>query len=286
MICFPNAKINLGLRVLRKRPDGYHDIETVFLPVSLNDILEIVTTDKELGGAVIQLPSANKLSYSSSGNAFIADPSNDLSVKACFEFDRTFGIGSDLELHIHKSIPSGAGLGGGSSDAANALLMLNSITGGRVGMDELMDLASEIGSDCPFFILNKPCYATGRGERLRPLQLSMKGYHLLLVKPDFGVSTALAYGLVKPGEHHDSTSLEEVVLQPVEQWRHTLKNDFEDGVFALYPELAQIKSTLYAMGAHYASMSGSGSTMFAIFDKKPEYGHLFDGLFKFHCELE
>lgn len=286
MICFPNAKINLGLRVLRKRPDGYHDIETVFLPISLNDILEIVTTDKEFVGSVIELPGGNKLCYSSSGNDFISEPSNDLSVKACIAFDRNFGIGSDLGLHIHKSIPSGAGLGGGSSDAAHSLIMLNSITGGKVALVELMNLASEIGSDCPFFILNKPCHATGRGELLRPLQFSLKGYHLLLVKPDFGVSTALAYDVVKPSENYGSPSLEELVKQPVGQWKHTLKNDFEDGVFALYPELAHIKSTLYSMGAHYASMSGSGSTMFAIFDQKPEYEHFFDGLFKFHCELE
>lgn len=285
MICFPNAKVNLGLRVLRKRLDGYHDIETVFLPIPLCDILEIVASKSESTSSEIQLPGGKTLQYSSTGSAFVADPVNDLSVKACIAFDKAFGIQTDIQLHIHKQIPSGAGLGGGSSDAAHALMLLNSLQGGQASEHALMTLASTIGSDCPFFIMNSPCHATGRGEILHNLDLSLKGYYLLLVKPDFGVSTAQAYGVVKPDDQGGSASLVELVKQPVSRWKHVLKNDFEEGVFKLYPSLALIKSKLYELGAEYASMSGSGSTMFALFADRPDFLSEFENCFTFSCEL-
>ncbi|MEY3342683.1 MAG: hypothetical protein RL090_367 [Bacteroidota bacterium] len=285
MICFPNAKINLGLRVLRKRPDGYHDIETVFLPIPFNDVLELVATSGFNQGVPISLPGGHKLFYTSSGNDFISDPSKDLSVKACVAYDNSFGIGSDIALHIHKNIPSGAGLGGGSSDAAHALISLNAIHGNKVSQSDLLQLASTIGSDCPFFIINKPCRATGRGEQLTPISLDLKGYHLLLVKPAIGVSTAEAYGIVKPIDDPGFADLTDVVKLPVDSWTSTLKNDFETGVFQNHPELALIKSNLYEMGAAYASMSGSGSTMYGLFSKKPELDSMFDNSLTFLCEL-
>ncbi|MFM7080027.1 MAG: 4-(cytidine 5'-diphospho)-2-C-methyl-D-erythritol kinase [Bacteroidota bacterium] len=285
MICFPNAKINLGLRVLRKRPDGYHDIETVFFPIPLSDILELVGSSAFSEGTPLSLPSGHKLFYSSSGNDFISNPISDLTVKACVAFDHSFGIDSDIVLHIHKNIPSGAGLGGGSSDAAHALISLNSIHGNKVGQSDLLHLASTLGSDCPFFIVNKPCHALGRGEQLIPIDFDLKGYHLLLVKPPMGVSTAEAYGAVKPIDDPSIPSLVEIVKQPVELWPSLLKNDFETGVFQRHPELAAIKSKLYDMGASYAAMSGSGSTMYGLFSYKPEHGSSFENCFTFLCEL-
>ena len=189
MICFPNAKINLGLRVLRKRADGFHDIETVFFPIPLCDILELVVLEPGfVGDRYLELRNARRLYYAYSGNAVVDNPETELSVRAIMAFDREFGVTNDLFLHLHKNIPSGAGLGGGSSDAANALKIINSIEGEKTNESILMKLAASLGSDCPFFISNKPSFASGRGEILQSISISLSGYHLVLVKPSSSTS--------------------------------------------------------------------------------------------------
>lgn len=286
MICFPNAKINLGLRVLRKRADGFHDIETVFFPIPLCDILELVVLEPGfVGDRYLELRNARRLYYAYSGNAVVDNPETELSARAIMAFDREFGVTHDLFLHLHKNIPSGAGLGGGSSDAANALKIINSIEGEKTNESILMKLAASLGSDCPFFIANKPSFASGRGEILQSISISLSGYHLVLVKPSFGVSTAEAYSGVVPKWDPDAPSLIDIVKLPIDSWPNILVNEFENGVFEVHPQLAQIKSELYEMGASYASMSGSGSTMFGLFKTEPELEGTFNDLFVFKTAL-
>lgn len=286
MICFPNAKINLGLRVLRKRADGYHDIETVFFPIPLCDVLELVAIEQDFkGDHFLILPDSHRLYYSYSGDNVIGDPQNELTVKAIMAYVRAFGVSADLFMHLHKQIPSGAGLGGGSSDASNALKTINTLEGEKVDKSSLLNLAASIGSDCPFFILNEPCYAEGRGELLKPTPVSLSGFYLVLVKPAFGVSTAEAYSHVIPNHSLAAPSLTEIIKMPVDTWKDCLFNDFEKGVFELYPRLAEIKNTFYEAGALYASMSGSGSTMFGLFRKEPLLGNLFRDCFVFKTKL-
>lgn len=286
MICFPNAKINLGLRVLRKRADGYHDIETVFFPIPLSDILELVVLKPQFDGdRYLELRNAHKLFYSYSGNSVVDNPESELSVRAIMSYDREIGVSNDLFLHLHKNIPSGAGLGGGSSDAANALKIINSLVGDKTDEPTLMRLAASLGSDCPFFIANTPCFASGRGEVLQPISLSLAGIHLVLVKPSFGVSTAEAYSGVVPKWDPAATSLIDIINMPIDSWRNNLVNEFENGVFEAHPQLAEIKNTLYEMGALYASMSGSGSTMFGLFKKEPQLEEKFNGYFIFKTVL-
>ncbi len=286
MICFPNAKINLGLRVLRKRADGYHDIETVFFPIPLCDVLELVALEQDFNGDhFLNMPDSHRLYYSYSGDTVIGDPENELTVKAVMAYAREFGVSTDLFMHLHKKIPSGAGLGGGSSDASSALKTINTLEGEKVDKSSLLNLAASIGSDCPFFILNEPCHAEGRGELLKPTPVSLSGFYLVLVKPSFGVSTAEAYSRVLPNHNSAAPSLVEVIKMPVDTWKQCLFNDFEKGVFELYPRLAEIKNTLYEAGALYASMSGSGSTMFGLFIDEPLLNNLFHDCFVFKTNL-
>ncbi|MFN5325010.1 MAG: 4-(cytidine 5'-diphospho)-2-C-methyl-D-erythritol kinase [Bacteroidota bacterium] len=284
MICFPNAKINLGLRVLRKRSDGYHDIESIFFPIPLSDILEIVESDADTG-CMIEFSSGRSAHYSHSGLGFVGDPMDDLIVKACELYDRQIGIPFHIHIHIHKLIPSGAGLGGGSSDAAHTLLLLDRLNNHKAGSDELLKMSSNLGSDCPFFLLNEPCLGLGRGEQLSKVDFSLKGFWLLLVKPSFGVSTAEAYSGVIPNERLNESSLVGLLNATQSNWKQSLVNDFESGVFSKHGELSDIKSKLYQLGAVYASMSGSGSTMFGIFEKVPVYSGCFDDCFTFCSEL-
>lgn len=286
MICFPNAKINLGLRVLRKRADGYHDIETVFFPIPLCDVLELVAVKQDFNGDhFLKMPDSHRLYYSYSGDTVIGDPENELTVKAIMAYVREFGVSTDLFMHLHKQIPSGAGLGGGSSDASSALKTINTLEGEKVDKSSLLNLAASIGSDCPFFILNEPCHAEGRGELLKPTPVSLSDFYLVLVKPSFGVSTAEAYSRVLPNHNSAAPSLVEVIKMPVDTWKQCLFNDFENGVFELYPRLAEIKNTLYEAGALYASMSGSGSTMFGLFRDELLLNNLFHDCFVFKTNL-
>jgi 4-diphosphocytidyl-2-C-methyl-D-erythritol kinase len=258
MIVFPNCKINLGLHILQKRADGFHDLETVFYPIPLYDALEI-----------IQDPSpANELPFTHSGLEVDAAPADNICVKAYRLLKKIFPDLPTVKMHLHKVIPTGAGLGGGSSDGAFALALLNKKFNLGLTEDELISYALQLGSDCPFFIKNTPCYATGRGEKMEPVQLDMSSYNILLVNPGIHVSTAEAFSRIIP--NNDRTSVRELVKLPVEQWKEVLSNDFESSVFEAHPELGDIKKSLYQEGAVYASMSGSGSSVYAFFKKGAE----------------
>ncbi|MDE7074332.1 MAG: 4-(cytidine 5'-diphospho)-2-C-methyl-D-erythritol kinase, partial [Odoribacter sp.] len=238
MILFPNAKLNIGLFVTGKRPDGFHDLETVFYPLELCDILEVLP----LVGSTEQ----GKCCFEGSGIDLGCAPEKNLVMKAYRLLDKEFGLPS-VTVHLHKVVPFGAGLGGGSSDAAFMLRGLNELF--RLGLteEELTDRASELGSDCAFFIGNRPAFASGRGERLEKIGLSMSGYWIVLVKPDFGISTAEAYAGICPVEAAcDLRRLEEL---PLEQWKGVVANDFEKSLFPKYPRLAELKQYLYDKGA-------------------------------------
>jgi 4-diphosphocytidyl-2-C-methyl-D-erythritol kinase len=252
MICFPNAKINLGLNVLGKRPDGYHNIETVFYPIPLRDALEVVEADV--------------FSFSQTGVPLDAPANDNLVVKAMQLLAAHLNAGAlpPLEVRLHKVIPSGAGLGGGSADAAFMLKLLNDFGNLGLGAEALEAMAARLGADCPFFIRNTPVFAQGTGNVFEPADLSLKGFRLCLVTPPgVAVSTAEAYAALKP--KIPPVSLREIIRLPVKEWRGVMTNDFEQSVFARRPELAAIKEKLYDSGAAYASMSGSGSSLFGLF---------------------
>jgi len=256
MIIFSNCKINFGLRVLRKRADGYHDLETVFYPIPFNDAIEVIRT--------AQPP----VQFSSSGIELDVAPEQNLCMKAYALLKQSFDL-PPFQLHLHKSVPSGAGLGGGSADAAFTLRLLNNKFNLGLGTERLLDLALQLGSDCPFFIINKPCLATGRGELFEALDLlKLKDYKLAVITPGVHVSTAWAFGRLRI--KNDGPSIKEVVAQPVESWKHSMVNDFEEAVFAEYPVIRDIKGSLYANGAIYASMSGSGSAVYGLFERGME----------------
>lgn len=248
MICFPNAKINLGLNVTEKRPDGYHNIETIFYPIPVKDALEVVP--------------AREFSFSQTGIAIDGPSEKNLVIKALNLLKEEFNI-PPLEIHLLKAIPFGAGLGGGSSDAAFMLKLLNDFCNLGLEVDRLEALAASIGADCPFFIRNKPVFASGIGNLFSEVEVSLKGYTLCLVKPDIAVSTPEAYSLVKPA--FPEVGIKEIVSKPIAEWRNLLVNDFEKSVFARYPQIEMIKETMYDSGAIYASMSGSGSSVFGLF---------------------
>lgn len=255
MIVFPNAKINLGLHVIARRGDGFHDIETVFFPVKLSDALEAVASQNP------------KTKLSVSGLAVPADGRDNLVLRA-FELLRQEFHLPPLHFYLHKQIPTGAGLGGGSSDAAFCLKLVRDIFNLKLPSDNLHQLASGLGSDCAFFLKNKPALASGRGEILQDLpELKLDGWHLLLVVPPVHVPTAAAYQKIIP--RIPEKSLKQLILAPVDQWKHSVINDFELTVFQNYPILPKIKQSLYELGAVYAAMSGSGSALFGLFREKP-----------------
>jgi 4-diphosphocytidyl-2-C-methyl-D-erythritol kinase len=250
MITFPPCKINLGLNIVRKRADGYHDLVTCFYPVPWTDMLEIVV--------------AEKLTFSSSGNAIPGDAADNLCLKAYHLLREDFGL-SPVSMHLHKVIPTGAGLGGGSSDAAHTLRLLNELFELHLGKEQLKTYAARVGSDCAFFIDDQPMLGTGRGEVLAPLHVDLKGKFLVIVKPEIHVSTAQAYSGVHPKE--PVADLAYVLeTEPVEKWRTSVVNDFEETVFARHPSLREIKESLYEQGAVYAAMSGSGAAVFGLFN--------------------
>lgn len=260
MVCFPNAKINLGLHIIEKRSDGFHNIETVFYPVQWCDVLESIRTD------VSSIKTReSKIEFTSSGIGVDVVAENNLCVKAFQLMDKKFNLPA-VKMHLHKIIPMGAGLGGGSADAAFTLKLLNDLFDLKQSHTDLKISAAQLGSDCSFFIDNTPAFASGRGEVLETVQVNLKGFYILIVKPAVHVSTADAYANVKPAT--PSQSLKEIIMLPVSEWKNALKNDFEESVFAKHPLIAAIKNKLYAQGAVYASMSGSGSSVFGIFEKK------------------
>ncbi len=260
MIAFPNCKINLGLNIVSRREDGYHDIETVFYPLPLQDVLEIISSDK--------------LEFSSSGRSIPGDPEENLCIKAWHSLKQDFPRLPPVKIHLHKNIPIGAGLGGGSADAAQTLVLLNEKFGLGILAEQLALYALQLGSDCAFFIYNRPCIATGRGERLEPLPLDLGAYSFLLVAPPVHIDTRWAYSLIEPGL--PALPLKDILRLPMEQWKGRMKNDFEEGVLESYPLIKTVKEQLYAKGALYAAMSGSGSAVFGIFPKNKIAGIAFE----------
>lgn len=252
MIVFPNAKINIGLHVVSRRPDGYHNLETLFYPVHLADALEMAE--------------AKETNISFSGLPVDSPPKKNLVIKAYQLFKNDFDL-PPVQFHLHKVIPTGAGLGGGSSDAAFTLKMLNDFF--RIGLpvEQLRVYAAKLGADCSFFIENKPAFATGIGDQLSPVNIDLSGYRIVILKPDVSVSTADAYKNILPSE--PEFHLEYLAELPVPEWKNVVVNDFEKSVFPLFPEIENLKKTLYRIGAEYASMSGSGSAVFGIFRHLP-----------------
>lgn len=264
MILFPNAKINLGLDILRKRPDGYHDIETVMVPVNWCDILEIVPAK------------GSQTSLTVTGDNAVDCPSEqNLVMKAYRLLDNEVGL-PNVDMYLRKVIPFGAGLGGGSADAAFTLRGLNDMFSLGFTDEELARKASTLGADCPFFIYNRPMLCTGTGTEMRPVDIDLSRYSILLVKPEINVPTAKAYSNTSPAI--PSTPLRSIISLPVSEWNGKLKNDFEPSVFPAYPGIAEIKESMIKSGALYASMSGSGSSVYGIFERDilaDELSHLF-----------
>jgi len=273
MIVFPNAKINLGLFITELRPDGFHNIETVFLPVpTLCDILEVIplTGDKP------------EVAFSSSGLPIDSDDESNLCVKAYRSLSERIKL-PPVDMHLYKQIPLGAGLGGGSADGAFALRMLNSMAKNPLTDNQLGAIALELGSDCPFFLVNKPCLAKGRGELLLHVNPPLKGKHLLIVNPNISVSTGTAYSMCSP--QPPPMNLKHAIEKPILQWRGEVYNDFEKIVFSIHSEISALKDELYTMGAIFAAMTGSGSTVYGIFDDEPDFEGRFEGMFRFKCKL-
>lgn len=261
MITFPVAKINLGLNVVEKRPDGYHNLQTVFYPVPIKDALEVQVMDEAF-------PSNYDCDLKVTNIAIDGDEQRNLVVRAYQLLKQDFPSLPRIHTHLWKGIPTQAGMGGGSSDCAYMLLLLNQKFHLGLTDEQLIQYAAKLGADCAFFILSRPCYAEGIGEKLQPIDVSLSGYHIVVVRPDIPVPTKEAFSRIRP--HYPAINCREAVMQPVETWRETLVNDFEESVFALHPEIGNIKQKLYDMGATYAAMSGSGSALFGLFKKQPD----------------
>ncbi len=268
MICFPNAKINLGLNITGKRPDSYHNIETVFYPIPVKDALEIVPAEAD--------------SFTQTGIPVDGDPADNLVMKALRLLRETYPI-PPLEIHLRKAIPFGAGLGGGSADAARMLMLVNDFCRLGIPVGELERIAARIGADCPFFIRNTPVFASGTGNIFSPVDLTLKGYHLCLVKPDVAVATKEAYAMVTPAL--PAVSLKDIIRRPVAEWRERMVNDFEASIFPYHPAIAGIKEDLYRCGAEYAAMSGSGSSVFGLFNTSISLRDAFPNCYVWEGEL-
>lgn len=276
MIVFPCAKINLGLNIVSKREDGYHNLETVFYPIPLYDALEIKYMDEKF-------PSDTACDLKVTGNAVDCDEQKNLVVKAYHILAADYQL-PRIHTHLYKHIPSQAGLGGGSSDAAFMIRLLDERFRLNIGNPEMERYAARLGADCAFFIEAEPAYAEGFGDVLMPADGpdgNLQGYYLCVVKPDVAVSTKEAYSAITPKK--PAKSCRDIVRQPIDTWKEELVNDFEEPIFKMHPELATIKQKLYDQGAVYASMSGSGSALYGIFKKEPRgIEEQFDSMF---CEV-
>jgi 4-diphosphocytidyl-2-C-methyl-D-erythritol kinase len=257
MIVFPICKINIGLRIIAKRPDGYHDIETVFYPLGLCDALEFVVSDGSLKKDELTVTGLNTGS----------DPEKNLVIKTVKKLRGSFNI-PFLKIHLHKVVPPGAGLGGGSSDAACFSRAINRYFRLNIPIEQLKLIILELGSDCPFFIDGSPAYATGRGEILKPVSHVLKGYYLSLLNPGTGINTAEAFRNCRPVTTY--THLDQTINRPLSEWKDLIINDFEIFSFKKQPVIAEIKHELYNHGAIFSLMSGSGSSVFGIFSEKPK----------------
>ncbi|MEI7725084.1 MAG: 4-(cytidine 5'-diphospho)-2-C-methyl-D-erythritol kinase, partial [Bacteroidota bacterium] len=264
MIQFPNCKINLGLNIVGKRSDGFHNIETVFYPIPFHDALEVMPSPD----GVFQ--------FVQTGLNIPGAAGNNLCVRAFNLLQADFGL-PGVKIHLHKVIPMGSGLGGGSSDGALTLKMLNDLFSIGLDHDRLMDYARLLGSDCAFFIGNRPVFANEKGDHFEPAMIDLSGLFICLVIPDVHVSTAIAYRMLIP--EIPSVKVNEVVQLPMDQWKGMLVNDFEKPIFVKFPVIRAIKEKLYKSGAIYASMSGSGSAVYGLFQERPNFGNQFSNCF-------
>lgn len=257
MIVFPNAKINIGLNVVERRADGYHNLETVFYPVKIHDALEVVLSDK--------------LCFTSSGNPIPGNAGDNLCLKAYHLLKKDHHL-PPVNIHLHKNIPIGAGLGGGSADAGFFIRLLNDVCKINLSTRAMQNYARQLGADCAFFIENKPVSAFEKGDQFEEIQLDLSAYYLVLVMPPIHVATAEAYSGFQPAP--SKYNLQEILEFPAAAWKERVKNDFESSVFAHHPQIKVVKEALYQQGALYASMSGSGAAVFGIFNKKPDLQEL------------
>lgn len=251
MTIFPFCKINLGLSIIEKRSDGFHNLETILYPIQIKDVLEII-------------PTTEKFQISVSGIPIEGNPEHNLVVKAYRLLEKDFNIGP-VHIHLHKSIPAGAGMGGGSSDASHTILLLNKLFSLALPLEKMEKYARQLGSDCAFFFNNKPMLAFDKGDFFKPVNVNLEPYTLMVVKPNISINTGQAYKWVSPSKK--KLSLAEVLDLPVSEWEGNLINDFETPVFERYPELADIKAKIRSAGAIYSSMTGSGSAIYGIFHK-------------------
>lgn len=255
MVVFPNAKINLGLHITNKREDGYHNIESVFVPIPITDALEITKNKRE------------KTEFSCSGVKIPSDCKKNLVERAFFLIREEYEI-PNVDLNLLKNIPIGAGLGGGSADAAQCLLGLNTLFNLQISEKKLLNLAAKLGADCSFFIKNKIMHVEGIGNKFTEISINLSDYYFVVIYPEIHVSTLDAYKKIKPKK--PIKSIKDILKQPIETWRKELKNDFENSVFEKHPKIRKAKQDIYNSGAIYASMSGSGSTIFGIFKNSPK----------------
>lgn len=268
MVVFPNCKINIGLYVTGRRNDGYHDIETVFYPVNFTDVLEIIPqlypqTDTD---CLFSITSSYPLNFTGTN----------ICERAYTLLKKQFLHLPAIQMHLHKNIPAGAGLGGGSADAAFTLQLLNRMFNLQLNDDALIQLSLQLGSDIAFFIKNTPCIAGGRGELLQPIPLTLKNYYLVLLLPSIHISTAAAFGNIRPSK--PNVHLSELCTLPPGKWKDHIENQFEENIFKLYPVLKEIKEHLYNNGAVYASMSGTGSTIYGLFENYPQLPNMGEGI--------
>lgn len=257
MIVFPNAKINIGLNIVSKRVDGYHDLETIFYPVMIKDALEVVE--------------ARKLSFTSSGIQIPGELKSNICLKAYELLSRDIKL-PPVHIHLHKNIPIGAGLGGGSADASFFIKLVNEKFMLNLDAEQMEHYASQLGADCAFFIKNQPVFASGRGDEFDPIQLDISKYFLVVVMPNLHVETSMAFKDIVPKPA--SKNLKELIKNDISTWKSFVKNDFEPGIIKQYPEIGQIKDALYQAGALYASMSGSGASVYSIFESPVKLAEL------------
>ena len=277
MITFPLAKINLGLNVVERRPDGYHNLQTVFYPVPIMDALEVQPMADGF-------PSNVDCDIKVSNIHIEGDEQRNLVVRAYQLLKQDFPTLPRMHTHLWKGIPTQAGMGGGSSDCAYMIMLLNDLFHLGLSEQQMMDYAARLGADCAFFIKSRPCYAEGIGERLEDISLDLSEWYIGVVRPDIPVPTKEAFARIRP--HYPQKNCREVVMQPVETWKEELINDFEESVFTVHPELAEVKRQLYNMGATYAAMSGSGSALFGLFKKSPDrLSQIFPSMFTFSSLL-
>ncbi len=268
MVSFPNCKINLGLNIIRKRSDGYRDLETIFYPVQLTDALEIIrqpSTVNRQQTTSNQQP-ATSVNFSSTGLPINGSKSDNLCVRAYHLLLQDFPDLPNITMHLHKVIPMGAGLGGGSADGAFALKLLNDKFQLQLTQEQLIAYALQLGSDCPFFILNKPCFATSRGEIMQPITLDLSAYQLVIINPKIHIGTGWAFSKITPKS--PKKSIQTIIQQPIETWKDELVNDFQAPAINQYSEIGDIIKILYNKGAIYSAMTGSGSTVFGLFAKE------------------